>query len=127
MEVCAEILSTCEEIRRTRFPQGLPTAEAVVTTAGALAARFVVHTVGPIKGMHGSEDAILLASCYKNSLAFAVRLGCKSVAFPSISTGVYGYPKEQAAAVSSAAIVCMSVMRAAGGMTPTPSCPRTRR
>jgi O-acetyl-ADP-ribose deacetylase (regulator of RNase III) len=99
-----QILAECKEIRRTRFPRGLPTGEAVVTTGGALRARYVVHTVGPIKGMHGSEGATLLASCYNNSLALAVGLGCKSVAVPSISTGVYGYPKDQAAVVSSTAI-----------------------
>jgi O-acetyl-ADP-ribose deacetylase (regulator of RNase III) len=64
----------------------------------------VIHTVGPIKGVHGDRDAELLAACYRNSLDVAVRNSCASVAFPAISTGIYGYPMEEAAGVSSEAI-----------------------
>ncbi len=99
-----QILEECKEIRRTRYPGGLPAGEAVITSGGALQARYVIHTVGPIKGRCGGRDAELLAACYKNSLALAVQHGLRSVAFPSISTGAFGYPREEAAAVSSEAI-----------------------
>ncbi len=98
-----EILAACEALRRVRYPGGLPTGEAVATTAGQLPARHVIHTVGPVKGMH-EDDAALLAACYRNSLAVAVSISARTMAFPAISTGVYGYPKEEAAKVSSMAI-----------------------
>lgn len=98
------ILEECREIRRSRLPDGLPTGEAVITSGGKLPASYVIHTVGPIKGRNGERDAELLASCYRNSLALAVRHGLRTVAFPSISTGAFGYPREEAAAVSSGAI-----------------------
>jgi O-acetyl-ADP-ribose deacetylase (regulator of RNase III) len=69
-----------------------------------LRARYAIHTVGPIKGRSGEHDAELLAACYKNSLALAVQHGLRNVAFPSISTGAFGYPREEAAAVSSETI-----------------------
>lgn len=100
----AQILEECREIRRTRFPDGLPAGEAVVTTGGRLAARYVIHTVGPVWGRHGGREAELLAACYRNSLALAVAHGLTSVAFPAISTGAYGYPRERAAVVCSAAV-----------------------
>jgi O-acetyl-ADP-ribose deacetylase len=99
-----KILAECEEIRRNQFPNGLPTGGAVITTGGQLQARFVIHTVGPIKGRTGGRDAELLAACYRNSLALAVEHGIKTIAIPSISTGAYGYPREEAASVSSEAI-----------------------
>jgi O-acetyl-ADP-ribose deacetylase len=99
-----QILEACREIRRSRFADGLPTGEAVITTGGDLAARHVIHTVGPVYGNHQGREADLLAGCYKNSLALAARLGLRTVAFPAISTGVYGYPREEAAAVASRAI-----------------------
>lgn len=79
---------------------GCRTGEAVITTAGRLPARHVIHTVGPVwrGGAHGERD--LLASCYLRSLELAVAHGCKTVAFPNISTGVYGYPKDQAAGIA---------------------------
>ena len=98
------ILEECREIRRTRFPQGLPTGEAVVTTGGNLPALYVIHTVGPIYREHGGKEAELLANCYHNSLALAVEKNVTSVAFPSIATGVYGYPREEAADISSRTI-----------------------
>jgi len=98
------ILEECREIRRTRFPQGLPTGEAVVTTGGNLPALYVIHTVGPIYGEHRGEEAELLANCYHNSLTLAVEKNVTSVAFPSIATGVYGYPRAEAADISSRTI-----------------------
>ena len=98
------ILEECKEIRRSRFPDGLPTGEAVITTGGNLKARYVIHTVGPIYGRTSGRDAELLAACYRNCLALAVQHDLKSIAFPSISTGAYGYPGKEAAEVSSAAI-----------------------
>lgn len=79
---------------------GCPTGEAVITGAGRLPARYVIHTVGPVwrGGTHGEPG--LLASCYRRSLELAVAHGCKTVAFPNISTGVYGYPKEGAARIA---------------------------
>src|SRR5438067_6820951 len=99
-----EILEECREIRRTRFPQGLPTGEAVITTGGKLPALYVIHTVGPIYGEHGGREAELLANCYHNSLSLAVEKNLSSVAFPEISTGVFGYPPDEAAKVSSKTI-----------------------
>ena len=99
-----EILEECREIRRTRFPQGLPTGEAVITTGGKLPALYVIHTVGPIYGQHDGKEAELLANCYHNSLTLAVEKNLSSIAFPAISTGVFGYPLAEAAAVSSKTI-----------------------
>ena len=96
------ILAACQEIRRTQYPKGLPTGEAVITTAGNLPARFVIHTVGPIYGR--GNEAALLANCYRNSLQFAVDNQLTSIAFPSISTGAFGYPHAEAAEVASQAI-----------------------
>ena len=99
-----EILAECREIRRTRFPEGLPTGEAVITTGGKLSALYVIHTVGPIYGEHGGREAELLANCYHNSLTLAVEKNLTSIAFPAISTGVFGYPPAAAAEVSSKTI-----------------------
>ncbi|MDQ3907237.1 MAG: O-acetyl-ADP-ribose deacetylase [Acidobacteriota bacterium] len=98
------ILRECREIRRTLYPEGLPTGEAVITTAGLLPAQFVIHTVGPIYGRHGGREAELLAACYVNSLRLAAERALESVAFPAISTGAFGYPREEAARVASRAI-----------------------
>lgn len=99
-----QILQECQDIRRTQYPDGLPTGEAVITSGGKLPARFVIHAVGPIYGRDPAREAELLGACYRNSLHLAVQHGVTSIAFPSISTGVYGYPKPEAAAVSSRAI-----------------------
>jgi O-acetyl-ADP-ribose deacetylase (regulator of RNase III) len=99
-----QILEECREIRRTRYPKGLPAGEVVITTAGALPAKHVIHTVGPVWGREGGREAELLAACYRNSLALAAAHGLATLAFPSISTGAYSYPREEAAKVSSAAI-----------------------
>ena len=99
-----EIKKQCEEIRRTRYPDGLPTGEAVITTAGRMAAKHVIHTVGPVYGRGGKDKAELLAACYQNSLRLAADNALSTIAFPAISTGVYGYPLDEAAKVSSRAI-----------------------
>ena len=92
------ILAECRHIREL-LPDGLPTGQAVATTAGDLKARWVIHTVGPVYSK--SEDrSHLLASCHTESLAVADELGAETVAFPAISTGVYGYPLELAAPVA---------------------------
>lgn len=98
------ILEECREIRRTLYPKGLPTGDEVITGAGALPAEYVIHTVGPIYGRHQGEDATLLSACYKNALNLALKHSLSSIAFPAISTGVYGYPRDEAAAVASRAI-----------------------
>ena len=99
-----EILDECKEIRRTRFPNGLPTGEAVITTGGKLSALYVIHTVGPIYGQNEGKDSELLASCYHNSLTLAVEKNLTSIAFPAISTGVFGYPQAEAATIASTTI-----------------------
>ena len=99
-----EIKQQCGEIRRTRYPDGLPTGQSVITTAGKMTASHVIHTVGPVYGRGGKDKAELLAGCYRNSLALAVKDGLKTIAFPAISTGIYGYPLEEAAEVSSRAV-----------------------
>ena len=98
------ILEECREIRRADYPNGLPTGKVVMTSGGNLPARFVIHTVGPIYGMNDKNDALLLADCYVNSLELAIENNLRTIAFPSISTGAFGYPKHEAAKVSSNAI-----------------------
>ena len=98
------ILAACRQIRATTYPDGLPTGEAVITTAGRLPARYVIHTVGPIYGQHGGDEARLLAACYTRSIALAAGENLETIAFPAISTGVYGYPKDEAARVALRAI-----------------------
>jgi O-acetyl-ADP-ribose deacetylase (regulator of RNase III) len=99
-----QIKKECEEIRRMDHPDGLPTGQAVITTGGRLAAKHVIHTVGPVHSRGGADKAKLLNDCYRNSLRLAVERGLKTIAFPAISTGIYGYPPDQAARVSSEAI-----------------------
>jgi O-acetyl-ADP-ribose deacetylase (regulator of RNase III) len=93
------ILEECRAIRRDHYPAGLPTGEAVATTGGRLAARWVIHTVGPIYAA-SKDPAGELASCHRNVLRVADELGARSVAFPAISTGAFGYPMEEAAEVA---------------------------
>lgn len=95
------ILAACREVRHRDWPDGLPTGEVVATTAGALPARYVIHTVGPIYGAHRGDEAVLLAACYRNAIRLANQLQLTSIAFPALSTGAYGYPPEKAAAVVS--------------------------
>ena len=98
-----DILEECKKIRQDRYLDGLPTGKAVATTGGNLRARWVIHTVGPVYAK--SEDRSgLLASCHTESLSVADELGARTVAFPAISTGVYGYPIGDAAAVAVKAV-----------------------
>jgi O-acetyl-ADP-ribose deacetylase (regulator of RNase III) len=93
------ILDACRRIRAEEWPDGLPTGKAVATTGGALPARWVIHTVGPIYGEVDDAPG-LLASCHTESLRVADELEARTVAFPAISTGVYGYPLDEAAPVA---------------------------
>ena len=88
------ILDECKRLN------GCPTGEAKITTGGNLTARHVIHTVGPIYRNGKSGEPDLLASCYRRSMEVAVENGLKTVAFPSISTGVYGYPFDEAAKIA---------------------------
>ncbi|SDI51764.1 O-acetyl-ADP-ribose deacetylase [Nonomuraea jiangxiensis] len=98
-----EILEECRKLRASRYARGLPTGQAVATTAGRLPARWVIHTVGPVHS--ASEDrSELLASCYRESLRVADELGAKSVAFPAISTGIYRWPMDDAARIALEAV-----------------------
>jgi O-acetyl-ADP-ribose deacetylase (regulator of RNase III) len=99
-----EILRECQEIRNTIYPDGLPTGQAVITTGGNLPAKHVIHTVGPIYGRDPEREAELLAACYQNSLLLARQHRVSSIAFPSISTGAFGYPKQEAAQIASTTI-----------------------
>ena len=92
------ILQECREIIARQG--SCKTGEAVITTAGDLPARFVIHTVGPIWHGGNNDEARLLESCYHKSLKLAVENDIKSIAFPNISTGVYGFPKKQAANIA---------------------------
>jgi O-acetyl-ADP-ribose deacetylase len=98
------ILEECKRIRTTEWPDGLLTGKAVITLGGNLKARYVIHTVGPVwyGGMHG--EAELLKEAYRSSLKLAVSRGLKTMAFPSISTGAYGYPVEKASQVAITAV-----------------------
>jgi O-acetyl-ADP-ribose deacetylase len=93
------ILAECREIRRTKFQGGLPTGRAVATGAGNLPARWVIHTVGPVYAS-SADPAGELAACHIESLRVADELGARTVAFPAISTGVFGYPVQEAAGVA---------------------------
>jgi O-acetyl-ADP-ribose deacetylase (regulator of RNase III) len=96
----SKILEECRRIRATEWPDGLPTGKAVITSGGNLKAKHVIHTVGPVwlGGFH--VEAELLKQAYKNSLRLAVAKGLKTIAFPSISTGAYGYPIEDASRIA---------------------------
>jgi O-acetyl-ADP-ribose deacetylase (regulator of RNase III) len=88
-----------------RYPRGCPTGDAVITTGGGLRARYVVHAVGPVyrDGQHGEPE--LLASAYRRSMEVAVAEGCKSIAFPSLSTGAYRFPVTEAAPIALRTVV----------------------
>jgi len=90
-----------EECRKIIVKQGsCKTGEAVITTGGNLPAKFVIHTVGPVWNNGKKNEAALLAACYQNSLKLAIKHDLTSIAFPNISTGIYGYPKEEAAKIA---------------------------
>ena len=90
-----EILEACRKIIARQG--GCKPGEAVITTAGKLNAKYVIHTVGPVWRGGDKNEPQILASCYTSSLQLALDSNCKSIAFPNISTGIYGYPKEEAA------------------------------
>ncbi|MFE9922684.1 O-acetyl-ADP-ribose deacetylase [Streptomyces sp. NPDC005774] len=98
-----EILQECRRLRASHYGKGLPTGQAVATTAGRLDARWVIHTVGPVFS-HEEDRSELLASCYRESLRVADGLGARTVAFPAISTGVYRWPMEDAARIAVEAV-----------------------
>lgn len=94
-----EILEECRRLRASHYGKGLPTGQAVATTAGRLPAQWVIHTVGPVHSR--SEDrSDQLASCYRESLRVADELGARTVAFPAISTGIYGWPMDDGARIA---------------------------
>lgn len=99
-----EILAECREIRKNLYPNGLPIGEAVITTAGLMPSKYVIHTVGPVFGRNRGRDTELLANCYLNSIKLAREHNLNSISFPAISTGIFAYPKENAAQVASSAI-----------------------
>ncbi|WP_284979125.1 O-acetyl-ADP-ribose deacetylase [Arthrobacter sp. fls2-241-R2A-200] len=94
-----ELLAACRELRRTELPAGLPVGSAVATPAFRLPARWVVHTVGPNRHA-GQTDPAVLASCFVESLRAASGLGARSIAFPAISAGIYGWDAEQVARIA---------------------------
>ena len=96
------ILAQCRALRASRYGGGLPTGRAVATTAGELDARWVIHTVGPVYRAGG--DPSQLASCYRESLRVADELGARTVAFPAISAGAYGWPLKDAARIAVATV-----------------------
>lgn len=96
-----EILEQCRKVRKEKYPEGLPDGEAVLTGAGNLPAKYVIHTVGPVWRGGASGEEKKLGNCYRNSLQIGLEHKIKSIAFPAISTGVFGYPMDKAAKVSS--------------------------
>lgn len=99
-----DLLDECREVRRTAFPRGLPPGQAVATGAGDLKAQWVIHTVGPNR-TRGEADPEVLESCFYTSLDEAVRIGARTVAFPAIGAGVYGWPARDVAEAARSAIV----------------------
>ena len=94
----AQILEECKAIRAKQGK--LAAGGAVITRAGNMPAKFIIHTVGPVWDGGAHDESIKLANCYQNSLLLAIENGCKTVAFPNVSTGVYGYPKQEAAEIA---------------------------
>jgi hypothetical protein len=99
-----EIYRFCDKLRETKYPNGLPPGQSAITPGGKLPAKWIIHTVGPKYGQHDGKEAELLASCYRTALELAESHKLESIAFPAISTGVYGYPAVEAAKVASKAI-----------------------
>ncbi len=97
------LLAQCRELRRTTYPEGLPTGDAVATGAGELAADWVIHTVGP-DAHAGQRDPALLSSCFTRSLDVAAEVGARTVAFPAVSAGVYGWDVERVAEIAVEAV-----------------------
>ncbi|MBN2279385.1 MAG: O-acetyl-ADP-ribose deacetylase [Candidatus Marinimicrobia bacterium] len=92
----SDLLAECRQLRKTQLPAGLPTGKAVLTKGYKLPAKYIIHTVGPVWRGGSLGEPELLADCYNNCLNLCQQMNFKSVAFPAISTGVYGYPKEKA-------------------------------
>lgn len=99
-----DILKECKIIRR-KYPEGLAAGKAVITTGGELKARKVIHTVGPIWHGGNNRESLILAESYQNSLRIAAENGIKTISFPSISTGAYGYPVEKASKVAIKSVI----------------------
>ncbi|MFG3660080.1 O-acetyl-ADP-ribose deacetylase [Streptomyces sp. NPDC047706] len=97
------ILEDCRKLRASRYGKGLPTGQAVATTAGELDARWVIHTVGPVHSAQEDRSG-LLASCYRESLGVADELGARTVAFPAVSAGIFGWPTDDAARIAVATV-----------------------
>jgi O-acetyl-ADP-ribose deacetylase len=97
------LLEECRALRAGRYPDGLPVGQAVATGAGNLAARWVIHTVGPNRHA-GQVDPDLLASCFRTSLAVAGRVGATSVAFPAVSAGIYGWDAHEVARIATGTV-----------------------
>ncbi|SMB88316.1 Appr-1-p processing domain protein [Hymenobacter roseosalivarius DSM 11622] len=95
-----QILAECRQIRAKQYVDGLPTGRAVLTSGGQLPAANVIHTVGPVWNGGHKQEPESLANCYRNSLSIAAQKKLASVAFPGISTGIYGYPKPEATAIA---------------------------
>ncbi|MEV7021166.1 O-acetyl-ADP-ribose deacetylase [Kitasatospora sp. NPDC093558] len=115
-----QVLEECRRLRASHWGKGLPTGRAVATTAGRLPARWVVHTVGPVYRAEDYEErAELLASCYRESLRTAAELGARTVAFPAVSAGIYGWPPADAARIALSTVaeaVGSGDMRAGAGL-----------
>jgi O-acetyl-ADP-ribose deacetylase len=94
-----EILAACRRLRAAAYPDGLPVGQAVATTAGRLPSRWVIHTVGPVYS-RTEERSELLASCYRQSLRVAAEIGARTMAFPAVSAGIYGWPAADAARIA---------------------------
>jgi O-acetyl-ADP-ribose deacetylase len=109
-----EILAACRRLRAEAYPDGLPTGQAVATVAGRLPARWVIHTVGPVYSRSEDQSA-LLASCYTESLRVAAEIGARTVAFPAVSAGIYGWPADDAARI---AVRTVRAVATAGGAPP---------
>ncbi|MDJ0381771.1 O-acetyl-ADP-ribose deacetylase [Streptomyces sp. G-G2] len=103
-----QILAACRALRASHYGKGLATGRAVATTAGLLPAGHVIHTVGPVHSREEDRSA-LLASCYRESLRVAAELGARTVAFPAISTGIYGWPMDDGARIAVAAVRAAAV------------------
>jgi O-acetyl-ADP-ribose deacetylase (regulator of RNase III) len=109
-----EILAECRQLRAERYRDGLPAGQAVATPAGRLPARWVIHTAGPVYSAAEDRSGIL-ASCYRESLRVARELGARTVAFPAVSAGIYGWPADSAARI---AVTAVRQFAAAAGQAP---------
>ena len=112
-----DLLAACRELRRTTLPDGLPVGDAVATPGFGLAARWVIHTVGPNRH-RGQTDPVLLSSCFARPLELAVELGASSIAFPAVSAGVYGWAVEDVARIAVGTVRVWQEGVAAGGPGP---------